>query len=127
MFTIPVKVFLFSLQLFVTLVAVVTFFLPAVIIATCYIAIILVIWTKGQNSRDSSVERSVLNGRQSEWYPFCVIAVFINRVSVRENMLRSRVQVYVEHNFVQDCDADTHANVAEVIARCIVDYISSTF
>ena len=50
-------------QLFLTLVAVVTFFLPAIIIATCYIAIILIIWTKGQNSRDSSVERSALNGR----------------------------------------------------------------
>lgn len=52
-------------QLFFTLVAVVTFVLPAIIIASCYIAIILVIWTKGHNSRDSSLEQAALNGRQS--------------------------------------------------------------
>ncbi|XP_076459458.1 neuropeptide S receptor-like isoform X2 [Babylonia areolata] len=49
-------------KLFMALVAVVTFFLPAVIISTCYVAIILIIWTKGQNSRDATVERTVLNG-----------------------------------------------------------------
>ncbi|XP_025107553.1 cardioacceleratory peptide receptor-like isoform X1 [Pomacea canaliculata] len=52
-------------KLFFTLVAVVTFVLPAIIIASCYIAIILVIWTKGHNSRDSSLEQAALNGRQS--------------------------------------------------------------
>ncbi|KAK7467923.1 hypothetical protein BaRGS_00036848 [Batillaria attramentaria] len=52
--------------LFMTLVAVVTFILPALIIASCYIAIIFVIWAKGRNSRDSSSEQAVLNGRQSK-------------------------------------------------------------
>ncbi|XP_050388391.1 cardioacceleratory peptide receptor [Patella vulgata] len=43
-------------QLFFTLVSFVTFILPALIISACYIAIIYIIWNKGQNR--SSMEES---------------------------------------------------------------------
>ncbi|XP_041374727.1 cardioacceleratory peptide receptor-like [Gigantopelta aegis] len=51
-------------QLFVCLVAVVTFALPALIIASCYVAIILIIWSKGENYVGSS-ERKRLNTQAS--------------------------------------------------------------
>ncbi|ESO88017.1 hypothetical protein LOTGIDRAFT_126859, partial [Lottia gigantea] len=43
-------------QLFFTLVSVVTFILPAIIISGCYIAIISIIWSKGQSRRDGMDE-----------------------------------------------------------------------
>ncbi|XP_071102981.1 cardioacceleratory peptide receptor-like [Haliotis cracherodii] len=46
-------------QLFVTLVAIVTFILPALIIAACYVAIIFIIWTKGQDSVDVPEQRNL--------------------------------------------------------------------
>ncbi|XP_059174481.1 uncharacterized protein LOC131954750 [Physella acuta] len=51
-------------QLFISMAALVTFILPAIIIATCYIAIIYIIWSKGRchEPRSSSPSRDPLRG-----------------------------------------------------------------
>ncbi|XP_067687073.1 cardioacceleratory peptide receptor-like [Haliotis asinina] len=46
-------------QLYFTLNAIVTFILPALIIAACYVAIIFIIWTKGQDSVDVPEQRNL--------------------------------------------------------------------